>query len=165
MYSDIIARSDSVKDAVSRLGVLKSLVLHSADSTRESTNATRTIFTAITMTDVPRDTTVMSDAIPQGKNRDPTMAMNMVSLIIEDSSIMASPRPEYSRIIASWTMVSSRWVVGLSKGILAFSARSVIMNDAPARISAGVSAANPISAMLAEIPPMSVPAPDMTARV
>ena len=139
-----------MKDAVSRLGVLNSLDLHSTDSTSDSTNATATIFRAATATD---------SAIA------PSMAMNMVSLSMLENSMNARPRPEYSSIMASWTMVSSRCVVGLSKGILAFSARRVIMNDAPASMRAGPTAASPMAEMADDMLPMSVPAPESTARV
>ena len=103
--------------------------------------------------------------MPQGRNSDPSMAMNTVILSMEEYSIMASSLPEYSRIMASWTMVSSRWVVGLSNGILAFSARSVIMNEQAASMRAGPTAATPMVAMASEMSPMSVPAPERTASV
>ena len=154
-----------MKDAVSRLGVLNSLDLHSTDSTSDSTNATATIFRAATATDSAIAPTVASDDMPHGKNIEPSMAMNMVSLSMLENSMNARPRPEYSSIMASWTMVSSRCVVGLSKGILAFSARRVIMNDAPASMRAGPTAASPMAEMADDMLPMSVPAPESTARV
>ena len=43
-----------------------------------------------------------------------------------DHSIRARLLPEYSSTIASWTIVSSRWVAGLSNGSLPVSARMMM---------------------------------------
>ena len=53
-------------------------------------------------------------------------------------SISARWRPEYSRIIASWIMVSSRWVVGLSTGMRAFSASDTMVKATPAKARLGI---------------------------
>lgn len=108
MYSVIIASSDNANDMVSRLGVLKSLDFAMADSTAARPTAMASILAAVTATEMSRDCASISVAMPQGMNSDETMAMKIVSLIIEDSSIMASSLPEYSSTMASCTMVSSR---------------------------------------------------------
>jgi hypothetical protein len=51
------------------------------------------------------------------------------------ASTSARCRPEYSRIMASWTMVSSRWVTGLSTGMRAFSASATITSACSDRAS------------------------------
>jgi hypothetical protein len=53
----------------------------------------------------------------------------------EAASIIARCRPEYSSTIASWTMVSSRWVAGLSTGMRAFSAMATMTSAISARPS------------------------------
>jgi len=52
-------------------------------------------------------------------------------------SISARWRAEYSSTIASWIMVSSRWVAGLSTGMRAFSASDTIVNATPASARLG----------------------------
>jgi hypothetical protein len=52
-------------------------------------------------------------------------------------SISARWRPEYSRIIASWIMVSSRCVAGLSTGTRAFSAKETKVKAMPAKARLG----------------------------
>src|SRR5581483_5892826 len=51
-----------------------------------------------------------------------------MSLSDAASSISARCRPEYSSTIASWTMVSSRCVAGLSIGIRPFSAMATMIS-------------------------------------
>src|SRR3989344_2167328 len=53
---------------------------------------------------------------PHGIKTFTNTAMNIRSLFAAAHSISARRLPEYSRIIASWTMVSSRCVAGLSTG-------------------------------------------------
>ena len=61
----------------------------------------------------------------------------MNSLRAAAHSISARWRAEYSRIIASWIIVSSRCVAGLSIGMRAFSASSTIMNATAAKARLG----------------------------
>lgn len=150
---------------VSRLGVLKSLDFAMADSTAARPTAMASILTAVTATEISRDCASISVAMPQGMNSDETMAMKIVSLIIEDSSIMASSLPEYSSTMASWTIVSSRWVAGLSNGTLAFSASRVTRNEMVASMSAGPIMARPDVAMISEMELMPVPESVRTASV
>jgi len=157
MYSVIIASSESANDMVSRLGVLNSLDFAMADSTAARPTAIASILAAVTIIEISSDWASISVAMPQGMNSEETMAMKMVSLIIEDSSIMASSLPEYSRTMASWTMVSSRWVAGLSKGTLAFSASRVTRKDMVASMSAGPIMARPEVAMISDMELMPVP--------
>jgi hypothetical protein len=46
-------------------------------------------------------------------------------------------RPEYSRISASWIIVSSRCVAGLSTGTRAFSASETMVKATPAKARLG----------------------------
>ena len=61
----------------------------------------------------------------------------MNSLSADAHSISARWRAEYSRIIASWIIVSSRCVDGLSTGMRAFSASDTIVNATPAKARLG----------------------------
>jgi len=54
--------------------------------------------------------------------------------IIVPSSTIASCLPEYSSIIASWIIVSSRCVAGLSTGMRPVSAIAIIKSAAKASI-------------------------------
>jgi hypothetical protein len=67
-------------------------------------------------------------AMPKGKNRLMIMPMNRSCFIAEDHSIIARFFPDCSRIMASWTIVSSRCVSGLSTGILELSVMKIMMN-------------------------------------
>ncbi len=60
--------------------------------------------------------------MPNGKNRQASSEKYSTSLTAAAASIMARCRPEYSSTMASCTMVSSRWVAGLSIGMRPFSA-------------------------------------------
>ena len=73
--------------------------------------------------------------MPNGKKMQAISERYMVSFSAAAHSISARCRPEYSRIMASWTMVSSRWVVGLSIGMRPFSARATMIRATSARPS------------------------------
>ena len=71
-------------------------------------------------------------------------ALSAMPIAMSENSLMAAPhsmsarwRPEYSRIMASWIMVSSRWVAGLSTGMRAFSASSTMVNATAANARLG----------------------------
>ncbi len=64
--------------------------------------------------------------------------------------------PEYSSIMASCTMVSSRWVEGLSTGILAFSARMAMKKAAAASSREGSTMSRPVEATCSDMPPRAV---------
>jgi len=82
-------------------------------------------------------------AIPQGKNAAIPNVANRKSFIIPAHSINARCLPEYSSIIPSWIIVSSRWVAGLSTGILPVSARAIRTNDSRAKAREGLSISGP----------------------
>src|SRR5665648_54213 len=83
------------------------------------------------------------DHMPQGKNMLAKSEKTSNCFIIVASSIIASCRPEYSRSMASWIMVSSRWVEGLSTGIRPVSAMMMIKNATTANKYAGEIAPRP----------------------
>jgi len=163
MYKDIIARRDNVKDTVNKLGRRNNLYLDRTDSI--TAIATNTVSTFASENTNPKIRSIGEEsvAIPQGKNKDPSITENNINLSMEENSIIPSPRPEYSICIPSWTIVSSRCVDGLSNGILAFSARSVMKKDDAARISMGVNAASPRSInaggmLFTSVPTFAIPA-------
>ncbi len=86
-------------------------------------------------------------AIPQGKKAAIPRTANRYNFIIPAHSISARCLPEYSRTMASWIMVSSRCVAGLSTGTLPVSARAIRMKDKSANTSDGLSIACPPWAM------------------
>src|SRR2546422_3193961 len=77
---------------------------------------------------------------PQGTKRFARSVMNRKSFIAPAHSTRARYRPEYSSTIASWIMVSSRWVAGLSTGSRPVSASITMKNAANARRCAGFKA-------------------------
>ena len=87
-------------------------------------------------------------AMPQGKNTLAIRAANSTNLVQEASSMMANDLPEYSRTMASCTMVSSKWVAGLSKGTRAFSAMRQMKKAAAARKRLGWTRSKPVLARL-----------------
>src|SRR5258706_3528147 len=74
-------------------------------------------------------------AIPQGAKRQGITETYSSSLTKEAASMSARCLPEYSRIIASCTMVSSRCVAGLSTGMRAFSASATMTSATSASAS------------------------------
>ncbi len=75
--------------------------------------------------------------MPTGKNMFDSRARNITIFIWDAHSMKARYRPEYSRIIASWIIVSSRCVAGLSTGILPVSAMVTMNSPENARRWAG----------------------------
>ncbi|MNC93594.1 hypothetical protein D3C83_102590 [compost metagenome] len=61
--------------------------------------------------------------------------MNSLSATVHSTS--ARWRAEYSSTIASWIIVNSRWVAGLSTGMRAFSANRIITKAMPANARLG----------------------------
>jgi len=70
----------------------------------------------------------------KGRTRNTNKLMNPVRFIFEASSIIHKVGQLVPNNIASWIMVSSRWVVGLSNGYLLFSARMIYRSMTPKRI-------------------------------
>ena len=73
--------------------------------------------------------------MPTGMNMQAIIAIYSVSFSDAASSIIARWRPEYSSTIASCTIVSSRWVAGLSTGTRPFSAIATMTSAINARPS------------------------------
>jgi len=78
-----------------------------------------------------------ASATPQGRNRATPRHEYANSFRLAAHSSSARWRPEYSRISASWIIVSSRCVDGLSTGTRAFSASEIIANATPAKARLG----------------------------
>ena len=78
-------------------------------------------------------------AMPHGTKMFPSSVRNRKSLMADAHSMSARYRPEYSRIIASWIIVSSRCVDGLSTGNRPVSASATIKNEKNARRCPGLS--------------------------
>ena len=76
-------------------------------------------------------------AIPHGTNRLAASVSSTVNLNAAAHSIHARYGPEYSRIIASWIIVSSRCVAGLSTGSRPVSAIMAMRNAANASACPG----------------------------
>ena len=77
----------------------------------------------------------ISAANPQGKNKLTPSVKKIKNLLADAHSITANLFPEYSKIIASWTIVSSRCVAGLSNGKCAVSESSIMTKDTKAKIT------------------------------
>ena len=75
-------------------------------------------------------------AMPHGANRFASSASSTVSRMPAAHSTSARRGPAYSRTIASCTIVSSRWVAGLSTGSRPVSATITITSAANASTAA-----------------------------
>ncbi len=106
-------------------------------ATNTSTVASRPASTATLAATAATPTTMSSppgrpSAMPHGANRFASSASRTVSRIPAAHSTSASRGPAYSRTIASCTIVSSRWVAGLSTGSRPVSATMTITSAAKA---------------------------------
>src|ERR1035441_9193197 len=97
----------------------------------------------------------------------------LINSVIKTSCLMETAHsmrarygPEYSRIMASWIMVSSRWVSGLSTGIRPVSAISTSASAANANICAGARKRQfcPMAAPAISVRPVE-PAPMATVKM
>ena len=77
-------------------------------------------------------------AMPQGTKRVANRATRNVSRIASASSTRARSGPAYSRTMASWIIVSSRWVLGLSTGRRPHSATMTITRATTAKSRCGL---------------------------
>src|SRR5664280_2932438 len=98
-------------------------------------SATLTASIAIPMT---RAIAPGRSAIPQGARRLTRRPRSSENRMASPVATRARSGPAYSSTIASWIMVSSRWVLGLSTGSRPLSARMMIANEPSARIRPGL---------------------------
>src|ERR1019366_5522090 len=106
-------------------------------STRTMRHASKSNFARKKTSPKPTVWTVQSELNPNGKKVLTSRVMSTSCLMEAPHSIKARYGPEYSRTIASWIMVNSRWVAGLSTGMHPVSAISTIKSAANASICDG----------------------------
>ncbi len=139
-----------INDVNNKSGSLKNLNLTIVDSRTATNTLNARIFARNKIKASGTSPRRPDDDIPQGKNIFAPNARKIKNLFAAAHSISASLFPEYSRTIASWIMVSSRWVAGLSKGKRPVSASMAIINAASARVI-GAKAKNENEATAPEI--------------
>src|SRR3989454_556344 len=102
---------------------------------------------------------------PQGTKRLARSVMETNSRIADAHPTKARYRPEYSSTMASWIIVSSRWVAGLSTGSRPVSASMTMKNATKARRWAGFAASSGSRARRSTMPPrLIVSARSATAK-
>src|SRR5579875_2661198 len=121
-------------------GTRKSRSLAVETSTAEITAPNTAALAATAPRATATAVTPAPEAMPQGANRFTTNANSSPRRIASPKVTRASSGPAYSRIMASWTMVSSRWVDGLSTGIRPVSAITTITSATRARSRSGLAA-------------------------
>src|SRR5205809_2806271 len=117
-----MARTESPKAIPRNSGAAYMRSLATVLSKKASAAATKPSFTRYNPIEITIAAQPWLAAIPHGKNSPISSAIIRFSLMAWVSSIKARLGPEYSSTIASCSIVSSRWVEGLSTGMRPVSA-------------------------------------------